>query len=32
MVIYLHAAFYFAGALAWLAINPNDTPTEAHSR
>ena len=28
MVIYLHAAFYFAAALAWLAINPNETPTE----
>jgi MFS family permease len=28
MVIYLHSAFYFAGALAWLAVNPNDTPTE----
>jgi MFS family permease len=28
LVIYLHAAFYFSGALAWLAVNPNDTPTE----
>ena len=28
MVIYLHAAFYFAAAMAWLAINPNETPTE----
>ena len=27
-VIYLHAAFYFAGAVAWLAVNPNDTPAE----
>lgn len=23
MVIYLHAAFYFAGALSWLVVNPN---------
>ena len=23
-----HAAFYFAAALAWLAIHPNETPTE----
>ena len=23
MVIYLHAAFYFIGALSWLAVNPN---------
>jgi MFS family permease len=31
LVIYLHAAFYFAGALAWLLVNPNDTPTERKS-
>ena len=23
LVIYLHAAFYFVGALSWLAVNPN---------
>lgn len=23
LVIYLHAAFYFAGALSWLMVNPN---------
>ena len=28
LVIYLHAAFYLAGALAWLLVNPNDSPTE----
>ena len=27
-VIYLHAAFYFAGAISWLFINPSDTPSE----
>ena len=27
-VIYLHAAFYFAGAVSWLFVNPNDTPSE----
>jgi hypothetical protein len=23
LVIYLHAAFYFVGALSWLMVNPN---------
>ena len=27
-VIYLHAAFYFAAAVSWLVVNPNDTPSE----
>ena len=27
-VIYLHAIFYFAAAISWLVINPNDTPSQ----
>jgi len=27
-VIFLHAIFYFAGAISWLFINPNDSPSE----
>jgi len=30
LVIYLHAAFYFAGALSWLVVNPSKTIEDGH--
>ena len=30
LVIYMHAAFYFLGALSWLVVNPSKTIEDGH--